>query len=132
MRAALLLWLVAATPALADPVCLLDHAAAPDVAAAYAGVVRGPASAQEILTQTAIAINRVHAVMSPKYETLPRVFVFYDVGGRRHGTIAAVIDGDMPPPGAPVTLASRRRDPDAPCAFIPWTVIKGGPGKPVS
>ncbi len=132
MRAALWLWLAAATPALANPVCRLDHAAAPDVADTYAGVVRGPASAQEILTQTAIAINRTHAPMSPKYETLPRVFVFYEVGGQRHGTIAAVIDGDMPPPGAPVTLASRRRDPDLPCAFIPWTVTRGGPGKQVS
>ena len=132
MKCALFLWLAAASPALADPVCLLDRAAAPDVADTYAGIVRGPATAQEILTQTAIAINRTHAVLSPKYETLPRVFVIYQAGGVRHGTIAAVIDGDIPRPGEQVVVASRRRDPDAACAFIPWTVMKGSPGKPVS
>ncbi|MDE3176415.1 MAG: hypothetical protein KGM15_09980 [Pseudomonadota bacterium] len=132
MKIALWLWLAAATPALADPACRLDHQAAPDVAWTFAGIVRGPATAQEIQSQTAIAINRTHAALSPKYESLPRVFVLYEDGGRRHGTIAAVIDGDIPPPGAPVTLASRRRDPEAPCAFIPWTIVKGPPGKPVS
>ena len=132
MKAALFLWLAAATPALADPVCMLDRAAAPDVADTYPGIVRGPATTQEILTQTAIAINRTHAALSPKYETLPRVFVIYQAGGQRHGTIAAVLDSDIPPPGEPVIVASRHRDPDAACAFIPWTVMKGSPGKPVS
>ena len=63
--------------------------------------------------------------MSPKYENLPRVFVFYKEGGARHGTIAAVVSGPVPKAGDQVVVASRHRDPDAPCAFIPWVIVPG-------
>ena len=127
MMFALALWLAAA-----NPVCRLDPSAAPEIADTYPGIVRGPATAQEVLAQTAIAVTRVRAPLSAKYEDLPRVFVIYVANGARHGTIAAVIDGDIPQPGEAVVVASRHRDPDSPCAFIPWTVTKGAPGKPVS
>lgn len=122
---ALTLWLGAAAPALAAPACLLDKRAVPDAAEMFSATVRGPATSQEILSQTATAVNRARAPMSPKYESLPRVFVFYKEGGVRRGTIAAVLSGPIPKAGDQVTVASRHKDPDAPCAFIPWVVVPG-------
>ena len=126
---ALMLWLSACGAALADGVCRLDPDAAPVAPRLFPGVVRGLASAQEIAAQTAIAVARVHAPMNPKYADLPRVFVYFEMDGARHGVIAAVLDGAAPDPGDKVVVASRRRDPASPCAFIPWTVIRGAPGK---
>ncbi len=125
LTAALLL----TVPAFAAEPCRLDPNGAPNVPLTFPGVVRGPASAQEVATQTAIAVARAHAPLSPKYVNLPRVFVIYEAGGVRHGTIAAVTDGAPPAPGEAVIVASRRRDPDAACAFIPWTVTRKSPAK---
>jgi hypothetical protein len=133
MRAALgfALWLAAAGAAAAET-CALDLNSAPLSSLLYSGVARGPATPEEIASQTAIARSRVHAQVSPKYANLPRAFVYYAEGGRLHGTIAAVLDGVMPQRGEAVIVASRRRDPDLPCAFIPWTVRRGAPDKPTS
>jgi len=124
-------WLAAGGAAAAET-CALDINGAPKTSILFAGVARGPATAREIVSQTAIALARSHAPLSPKYAKLPRAFVYFMAGGRRHGTIAAVLDGVMPKPGEAVVLASRRRDPDEPCAFIPWTVLRGTPAKPTS
>jgi hypothetical protein len=118
---AVALWLAASGAAVADT-CALDARGAPATSVLFAGVARGPATPGEIITQTAIALARSHAPVSAKYANLPRAFVYFMEGGRRHGTIAAVLDRAMPKPGEAVVLASRRRDPDQPCAFIPWTV----------
>ena len=131
MKYALLFWLLSAAPALADG-CALDPRSAPDRPLLLPGVVRGPATEAEVLSGTRIAIERTHAPVSPKYVNLPRVVVFYELGGVQHATIAAVLDGILPQPGDPVTIASRYRDPDAACAFIPWTVVKTRPAKPVA
>ena len=134
MRTALGILLCLAGPGrgFADEVCRLDPHAAPDAALLFKGVVRGLATPQEIVAQTAIAMARVHAPESARYQKLPRVFAYYLYGGLRHGTIAAVVDGPIPEPGQSVVLASRRRDPEAACAFIPWTVTTGTPSKPTS
>ena len=94
--------------------------------------MRGPASPAEVTSETQIAIARTHAPLSPRFVDLPRVVAIFVLGGVRHSTIAAVTDGVSPQPGESVTLASRHRDPDLPCAFIPWTIVKGAPDKPVS
>ena len=120
---------LAAAPAFAAPACLIDKRAVPDKAVMFPAIVRGEATSQEILAQTATAMNRARAAMSPKYENLPRVFVFYKEGGARHGTIAAVVSGPVPKAGDQVVVASRHRDPDAPCAFIPWVVVPEKSGK---
>ncbi len=112
--------------------CALDAAGAPAAAVSFRGVARGPATKEEIATQTAVAVKRAGAPMSPKYADLPRAYVYYEAGGARHGTIAAVVDGVMPKPGEKVALLSRRRDPDVPCAFIPWTITRGAPLKPTT
>ena len=116
------LWLAAA-----GAPCTLNATDAPQTSTLFAGVARGPATATEIVTQTAVALSRAQAQVSPTYANLPRAFVYFMYGGRRHGTIAAVIDGVMPQPGEAVVVASRRRDPDQPCAFIPWTVRRATP-----
>jgi hypothetical protein len=128
MRAglAIALWL-AAKGAGAAETCALDAHSAPAKSTLFSGVARGPATAGEVVSQTAIALARSHAPVSPKYANLPRAFVYFVYGGRRHGTIAAVVDGVMPKPGEAVVVASRRRDPDQPCAFIPWTVQRATP-----
>ena len=128
---AFILWL-AASSAAAAATCALNPQSAPAASILFAGVARGPATAEEIATQTAIARARSHAPLSPRYANLPRAFVYYMYAGRRHGTIASVIDGIMPKPGEAVVVASRRRDPDLPCAFIPWTVQRGTPAQPTS
>jgi hypothetical protein len=130
MKLALALFLALVAPA--EAACDLVPAAAPAVGLTLPGVARGPATAQEVAEQTAFAVAHVHAPVSPRYIDLPRAFAYFEIGGVRHGTIAAVLDGEMPAPGEAVTLVSRRRDPDLPCAFIPWTLVKGPPGKPVS
>ena len=123
---AVALWLAATGAAWADA-CDLNPDSAPAKSILFSGVARGPATAGEIVSQTAIALARSHAPVSPKYANLPRAFVYFMYGGRRHGTIAAVTDGVMPKPGEAVVVASRRRDPDQPCAFIPWTVRRATP-----
>lgn len=105
--------------------CNLDERAAPVKSSFVSATVRGPATAEEIRNQTAVAIRGVRAPMSPAYANLPRVFAFFVLGGVRHGTIAAVVDGHIPAAGDEVRLATRRRDPDLPCHFIPWTVVPG-------
>ena len=106
--------------------CALDPTSAPDTPSFVDAIVTGPASEAEVLQQTRIAIQRTHAPMSPKYVALPRIdAVFTDNFGSHH-TIAAVLGGPIPKAGEHVTLATRRRDPDEPCAFIPWTVVGKG------
>jgi hypothetical protein len=122
LATAILIAMAAAAPAQAF--CALDQAPFAGRSQVYQGVVRGPASPEEVRQQTAIAIAKTGAILSPAYANLPRIFAFYeDPTGGRHGTIAAVVDGRMPQPGERVRLASRRRDPSQPCAFIPWTVV---------
>jgi hypothetical protein len=119
--------------ALAGPAaCLLDARSAPKTPMLFKGTVRGPASAAEVSEQTRIAIQRTRASESPGYAKLPRVFVFYTSNGVRRGTIAAVTDGAMPKAGDEVMLASRHRDPNAPCAFVPWTVVRDKAKKPAT
>jgi len=127
----LALWISTCGVAWADT-CALNAWGAPKLALTYPGVARGPATKQEIASQTAIAVSRARAPLSPKYADLPRAFVYFQMGGKRHGTIAAVVDGVMPKAGEAVTLVERHRDPDAPCAFVPWTITRGTPGKPTS
>ena len=105
--------------------CEIDERAAPSRPSFVTATVRGPATAAEVRAQTAAAIFSAHAPLSPAYAGLPRVFAFFAVGGVRHGTIAAVIDGHVPTAGEVVKLASRHRDPDMPCHFIPWIVVPG-------
>ena len=131
MRLALVLALAAA-PATAQEACRLDPRGAPEAVVTFEGVARGPATSQEIAAQTAVAVARAHAPISAKYANLPRAYVYFVTGGSRHGTIASVLDGVMPQPGEIVTLVSRHRDPEAPCAFIPWTITKGAGEKPTS
>ena len=105
--------------------CLLDPSAAPDKIEYLDGVVIGVASDAEVLAQTRVAILRSRAPVSPAYVKLPRILaIFHDANGAAHRIIAAVLSGALPPPGAHVTLASRHRDPNQPCAFVPWTVAK--------
>jgi hypothetical protein len=107
------------------PRCDIDERAAPSQPSFVSATVRGPATAAEVRAQTAAAIFSTRAPLSPAYAALPRVFAFFVVGGVRHGTIAAVIDGHVPVAGEVVKLASRHRDPDMPCHFIPWIVVPG-------
>ena len=108
-------------------VCSLDPAGAPDKIDYFEGVVVGVATDAEVLAQTRVAIGRARAPVSPPYVKLPRIVaIFRDSSGLAHQTIAAVLSGPLPQPQAHVTLASRHRDPNAACAFIPWTVV--GPG----
>ena len=123
---AIVLALLAPQAAQAE-VCLLDPIAAPAEIEYFDGVVLGPASDAEVLAQTRIAILRARAPVSPAYVNLPRILAVYrDAQGGAHQTIAAVISGPLPPPAAHVKLASRHRDPNQPCAFVPWTLV--GPG----
>jgi hypothetical protein len=125
-RVALALTLLAPLAHAAE-VCQLDPAAAPDKIEYVEAVVVGPASDAEVLAQTRIAILRTKAPVSPAYVKLPRITaIFRDSQGLVHKTIAAVLSGPPPPRGAHVTLASRHRDPNQPCAFVPWTVAKPG------
>ena len=108
-------------------ICRLDPAGAPDKIDYFDAVVIGPADDAEVLAQTRIAILRAKAPVSPAYVNLPRIdAIFHDASGAAHKTIAAVITGPLPAHGARVKLASRHRDPNQPCAFIPWTVAKPG------
>lgn len=107
--------------------CDLDDRSAPNTPATYEGIVRGPATAEEVTEGTQIAEIRTRAPISPAYVALPRVFVYFDAGGVRSGTIAAVTDGKLPESGATVKLSSRHRDPATPCSFIPWTVLGPAP-----
>jgi hypothetical protein len=128
MRTLLAFVLLLSTCGLASAdTCALNAWGAPKTAHTYPGVARGPATKQEIDSQTAIAVSRAHAPLSPKYADMPRAYVYFQMGGKRQGTIAAVVDGAMPKPGEAVTLLERHRDPDAPCAFVPWTITKGKP-----
>lgn len=131
MKAALALWL-ALTGAAEAETCALDSRSAPDVPILLPGLVRGPATQQEVVAGTEIAVARTHAPESPGYLDLPRVVAYFSYGGARHVTIAAVTDGVLPQPGESVTLVSRHRDPALPCAFIPWTITKSAPDKPTS
>jgi len=135
LAAALAIVAAALAPAAAGE-CALNELAAPKTPFFLKGVVRGPASDEEVRSQTAIAVARVHAPESPAYVHLPRMFVIYLLNGVKNGTIAAVTDGSSPKPGDIVKLASRRRDPDQPCAFIPWTIVGGAtavaPSRPSS
>ena len=115
----------AQTPS-AETTCQLDPAAAPDKPFYIDAVVLGPASDEEVLTQTRVAIMRTHAPESPSYVKLPRIDAIFKIGGVAHRTIAAVVSGRTPARGARVKLASRHRDPNEPCAFIPWTVVDPG------
>jgi hypothetical protein len=118
----------APTASRADEACALVPAAAPDNPTYVEAIVIGPASEADVLAQTRIAIQRTHAPVSPAYVNLPRIDAIYRDAAGQHMTIAAVI-GDVPPAhGAHVTLASRHRDPNAPCAFVPWTVAPKGSG----
>ena len=110
----------------ADELCRLDPASAPDKPAYVEATVEGPAGDEVIIAQTRIAILHTHAPMSPAYVKLPRILAAYRQGGVLHHIIAAIVDGPIPVKGESVTLASRHRDPDQPCAFIPWTVVKAG------
>jgi hypothetical protein len=124
---------LAPADALAGPAtCLLDARSAPKTPFLFKGIVRGPATATEVSEQTQIAIRRTRASESPAYAKMPRVFVYYTYNGVRHGTIAAVTDGVMPKAGDQVTLASRHRDPNEPCAFVPWTVVREKGKKPTT
>jgi hypothetical protein len=130
-RVALLLALAVLAPlcqARADSeVCQLDPVGAPDKIYYFDAVVIGPANDAEVLAQTRIAILRTKAPVSPAYVNLPRIDAIYrDADGSAHRTIAAVITGLLPAHGAHVRLASRHRDPNQPCAFIPWTVARPG------
>jgi hypothetical protein len=125
------LWLSTCGLAGADT-CALNAWGAPKHALTYPGVARGPATKSEIDSQTAIAVSRARAPLSPKYADMPRAFVYFQMGGKRRGTIAAVVDGVMPKPGEAVTLVERHRDPDVPCAFVPWTITKETAGKPTT
>ena len=117
-----------ATASHADESCALDPLAAPDSPVYIDAIVVGPASDADVLAQTRIAIQRTHAPVSPAYVNLPRIDAVYVDAGVRHMTIAAVIGEPTPKPGAHVTLASRHRDPNTPCAFVPWTVAPKGSG----
>ncbi len=111
----------------AAEVCQLDPAAAPDKIEYVEAVVVDPASDADVLAQTRVAILRAKAPVSPAYVKLPRInAIFRDSRGVAHKTIAAVLSGPPPPRGSHVTLASRHRDPNQPCAFVPWTVAKPG------
>jgi hypothetical protein len=113
-----------ATQAGGAEVCQLDRLAAPDSIQTFEAVVVGSASEAEVLAETRIAIFRARAPVSPAYVKLPRIFaIFRDAQGRPHQTIAAVLSGPLPQRNAHVTLAARHRDPNQPCAFIPWTVV---------
>ena len=87
--------------------------------------VRCPITGPRI-TQTRVAILRTHAPESPSYVKLPRIDAIFKIGGVAHRTIAAVVSGRTPARGERVKLASRHRDPNEPCAFIPWTVVDPG------
>jgi len=126
IAAALAAILAAAAPVRAADDCALDPVGAPDKSFFVEAVVIGPASDEEVMQQTRVAIERTHAPMSPKYVALPRIDAVYSDGVHSHRTIAAVLDGPLPKAGDHVKLASRRRDPDQPCAFIPWTVVGKG------
>ena len=106
--------------------CQLDPASAPDKPAYFDAIVLGPASDEEVITQTRVAIMRTHAPESPSYVKVPRIYAIFKDGGVAHRTIAAVVSGRTPARGEKVKLASRHRDPNAPCAFIPWTVVDPG------
>ncbi len=128
LLATLLLCLAPACARAAES-CALDSKAAPTKPDYLEAVVLGPASDADVLAQTRIAIERVHAPVSPAYVKLPRIdALFKDPAGGQHRTIAAVISGPLPARGAHVTLATRYRDPNVPCAFIPWTVAQKGSG----
>jgi hypothetical protein len=134
LSSSLLAWSIfalalASGSARADEACALVPAAAPDMPAYIEAVVVGPSNDADVLSQTRIAIERTHAPVSPAYVNLPRVNAVYrSATGVEFMTIAAVISGPLPPRGAHVTLATRHRDPNAPCAFIPWTVVEKGSG----
>jgi hypothetical protein len=106
--------------------CQLDPASAPEKPFYIDAVVLGPASDEEVITQTRVAIMRTHAPESPSYVKLPRIDTIFKAGGVPHRTIAAVVSGRTPARGEKVKLASRHRDPNEPCAFIPWTVVDPG------
>ncbi len=125
---ALICWGAAMLVASADAkdACPAGGVAAPLAAIHHQGKVIGLAPAAEVERQTRIAETRTGGHVSPDYVALPRVLVAFVEGGARHETIAAVLEGPIPAPGAIVDLASRRRDPRDPCAFIPWTVTPAG------
>ena len=91
--------------------------------------VVGPAPPDEVERQTNIAILRAGGTPSPRYAAYPRILADYVEGGRAHRTIAAVIEGPIPRAGEKVELTARRRDPEDPCHFIPWTATP--PGLPI-
>ena len=103
--------------------CQLDPTSAPDKPFYVDAIVLGPANDEEVITQTQVAILRTHAPESPSYVKLPRIDTVFKAGGAAHRTIAAVVSGRTPTRGEKVKLASRHRDPNKPCAFIPWTVV---------
>jgi hypothetical protein len=108
--------------------CALDEHGAPTTTAHYHGVALGPATGDEVRSQTAIAVKRAGAPISPAYVNLPRIDAIYLANGARHVTIAAIVDGVVPRKGDAVVLAARHRDPDTACSFVPWTVVPGTPG----
>jgi hypothetical protein len=119
--------LACASHARADGACALNKESAPDKPVYFPAIAQGPASDAEVAEQTRIAVERSGAPVSPAYVKLPRIIAIYkDPAGKTHRTIAAVISGPLPARGAHITLATRYRDPNALCAFIPWTVAQPG------
>ncbi len=113
----------AAHASAASPACAITEKSLPKRPQHYRGISQGLALEADIKSQTDIAIARSGAPLSPKYEKLPRIDAIYVDQGVKHSTIAAVTDGHVPPKGEKIELASRYRDPDQPCSFIPWTVV---------
>lgn len=102
---------------------------APRAAVHLQGTVVGPAPPAEVERQTKIAMERSGGTPSPRYAAYPRILADYVEGGRTHRTIAAVVEGPIPRAGDKVELTMRRRDPEDPCHFIPWTATP--PGLPI-
>ena len=122
LGAAAALWLAAAPAALAAD-CQLDGAQAPDQTVQVEATVKGMVSTAVARNRTRIAEDEVHAKVSPKYRNLPRVDVTYQQNGASLETMAALVAGAPPKTGDTVMIASRHRDPDRACNFIPWTVV---------
>ena len=104
--------------------CRLDPASAPDKPLYIDAIVLGPASDEEVITQTRVAILRTHAPESPSYAKLPRIDAIFKAGGATHRTIAAVVSGRTPARGEKVKLASATAIPIRPAPSflgLSWT-----------
>ncbi len=108
--------------------CRINKDAAPDHPLIVHAISLGPASADTVRRATGAAVAWSDAPISPAYVDLPRIVAEYAYRGAMQRTIAAALDGRLPPRGEAVTLALRHRDPDQPCSFIPVTIVpESGP-----